>query len=61
VAIPGDECCNPFGILVEGEGVGYFARNHRYDARFKAEDSAEDKKDAELNAYLQSHHRRFQA
>ena len=29
-----------------------------YDARLKAEDSAQDKKDAELNAYLQSHHRR---
>jgi curved DNA-binding protein CbpA len=29
-----------------------------YDARFKAEDDEEDKKDAELNAYLQSHHGR---
>ncbi|HSK44068.1 MAG TPA: DnaJ domain-containing protein [Candidatus Binatia bacterium] len=29
-----------------------------YDARLKAEDAAEDKKDAELNAYLQSQHRR---
>jgi curved DNA-binding protein CbpA len=29
-----------------------------YDARLKAEDDEEDKKDAELNAYLQSHHRR---
>lgn len=28
-----------------------------YDARLKAEEDAEDKKDAELNAYLQSHHR----
>lgn len=29
-----------------------------YDARLKAEDDADDKKDAELNAYLRSHHRR---
>jgi DnaJ-class molecular chaperone len=29
-----------------------------YDARLKAEDDADDKKDAEMNAYLQSHHRR---
>ena len=29
-----------------------------YDARVKAEDDEDDKKDAELNAYLQSHHRR---
>jgi curved DNA-binding protein CbpA len=29
-----------------------------YDARFKAEGDAEDKKDAELNAYLLSQHRR---
>ena len=29
-----------------------------YDARLKAEDDEEDKKDAELNAYLQSHHHR---
>ena len=28
-----------------------------YDARLKAEDEADDKKDAEMNAYLQSHHR----
>jgi curved DNA-binding protein CbpA len=28
-----------------------------YDARFKAENEADDKKDAEMNAYLQSHHR----
>jgi len=31
-----------------------------YDARLKAEDDEDDKKDAELNAYLQSHHRRSQ-
>lgn len=29
-----------------------------YDARLKAEDDADDKKDAEMNAYLQSQHRR---
>lgn len=29
-----------------------------YDARLKAEDDAEDRKEAEMNAYLQSHHRR---
>jgi DnaJ-class molecular chaperone len=29
-----------------------------YDARLKAEDDEDDKKDAEMNAYLQSHHRR---
>lgn len=29
-----------------------------YDARLKAEDDEEDKKDAELNTYLQSHHHR---
>jgi DnaJ-class molecular chaperone len=29
-----------------------------YDARLKAEDDADDKKDAEMNAYLRSHHRR---
>ena len=29
-----------------------------YDERLKAEDDAEDKKEAEMNAYLQSHHRR---
>src|SRR6476661_8248508 len=29
-----------------------------YDARLKAEDDIEDKKEAEMNAYLQSHHRR---
>lgn len=29
-----------------------------YDARLKAEDDEDDKKDAELNAYLQSQHRR---
>jgi len=28
-----------------------------YDARIKAEDDKDDKKDAEMNAYLQSHHR----
>src|SRR6478752_8908912 len=29
-----------------------------YDARLKPEDDVEDKKEAEMNAYLQSHHRR---
>jgi len=29
-----------------------------YDARLKAEDDEDGKKDAELNAYLQSQHRR---
>jgi DnaJ-class molecular chaperone len=29
-----------------------------YDARLKAEDDEDDKKDAEMNAYLQSQHRR---
>src|SRR5579864_7807556 len=29
-----------------------------YDARLKAEDDEDNKKDAEMNAYLQSHHRR---
>jgi len=29
-----------------------------YDARLKAEDDKDDKKDAEMNAYLQSQHRR---
>lgn len=29
-----------------------------YDARLKAEDDEDDKKDAEMNAYLQSHHHR---
>src|SRR5579864_3116424 len=29
-----------------------------YDARLKAEDDKNDKKDAEMNAYLQSHHHR---
>ncbi|MGZ4876236.1 MAG: DnaJ domain-containing protein [Candidatus Angelobacter sp.] len=29
-----------------------------YDARLKAEDDVDDKKDAEIDAYLQSHHRR---
>ena len=29
-----------------------------YDARLKAEDDDDDKKDAEMNAYLQSQHRR---
>jgi curved DNA-binding protein CbpA len=29
-----------------------------YDARLKPEDNVEDKKEAEMNAYLQSHHRR---
>jgi curved DNA-binding protein CbpA len=29
-----------------------------YDARLKTEDDEDDKKDAEMNAYLQSHHRR---
>ena len=29
-----------------------------YDARLKAENDEDDKKDAEMNAYLHSHHRR---
>jgi DnaJ-class molecular chaperone len=29
-----------------------------YDAQLKAKDDEDDKKDAEMNAYLQSHHRR---
>lgn len=29
-----------------------------YDAQVKAEDDVEDKKEAEMNAYLQSQHRR---
>jgi len=29
-----------------------------YDAQLKAEDNVEDKKEAEMNAYLQSQHRR---
>jgi|SRR4249920_100899 curved DNA-binding protein CbpA len=29
-----------------------------YDARLKAQDDEDDKKDAEMNAYLQSHHGR---
>jgi DnaJ-class molecular chaperone len=29
-----------------------------YDAQLKAEDDEDDKKDAEMNAYLQSHHGR---
>ncbi|MBZ5505251.1 MAG: DnaJ domain-containing protein [Acidobacteriia bacterium] len=33
-------------------------KRSNYDARLKAEDDEEDKKDAELNAYLQSHHHR---
>ena len=38
--------------------LGNPQKRSSYDARLKAEDDEEDKKDAELNAYLQSHHRR---
>jgi DnaJ-class molecular chaperone len=38
--------------------LGNPQKRSSYDARLKVADDEEDKKDAELNAYLQSHHRR---
>jgi curved DNA-binding protein CbpA len=48
--------------LVEVEAAYAILRDPQkrssYDARLKAEDDEDDKKDAEMNAYLQSQHRR---
>lgn len=38
--------------------LGDPGKRSTYDARLKAEDDADDKKDAETIAHLQSHHRR---
>ena len=50
--------------LAEVEAAYAVLRNPQkrssYDARLKAEDNEDDKKDAEMNAYLKSQHRRAQ-
>jgi len=49
-------------VLAEVEAayavLGDSKKRSSYDARLKAQDDEDDKKDAEMNAYLQSHHGR---